>query len=179
MAPESVGKSLPTLGAPGHLRHKDRRQAMKDHRTMKVYLSGEIHTDWRDRIIEGAKGLDLSFAAPVTDHAASDDCGVEILGAEPDKFWHDRKGAQVNAIRTRHGIESADIVVVRFGEKYKQWNAAFDAGYAAALGKSLIILHPEEHDHALKEVDAAALAVARTPEQVVGVLRYVLTGTLG
>ncbi|MGR3363482.1 MAG: YtoQ family protein, partial [Maritimibacter harenae] len=98
---------------------------------MKVYLSGEIHTDWRDRIIEGAKGLDLSFAAPVTDHAASDDCGVEILGAEPDKVWHDRKGAQVNAIRTRHGIETADIVVVRFGEKYKQWNAAFDAGYAA------------------------------------------------
>ncbi|EPX78350.1 YtoQ family protein [Salipiger mucosus] len=145
---------------------------------LNVYLSGEIHTDWREQIIEGAQGLDLTFTAPVTDHAASDDCGVAILGAEPDKFWHDRKGALMNAIRTRKGIEDADVVVVRFGDKYKQWNAAFDAGYAAALGKSLVILQPEAHDHALKEVDAAALAVARTPEQVVGLLRYVLTGAL-
>ena len=146
--------------------------------TLKVYLSGEIHTDWREQIMQGAAGLDVSFDAPVTDHAASDDCGVAILGAEADKFWHDRKGAQVNAIRTRRGIESADVVVVRFGDKYKQWNAAFDAGMAAALGKSLIILQPPEHDHALKEVDAAALAVARTPEQVVQILDYVLTGRL-
>ncbi len=145
---------------------------------MRIYLSGEIHTDWREQIVAGAEGLDVSFDGPVTDHGASDDCGVAILGAEPDKFWHDRKGAMVNAIRTRSGIEGADVVVVRFGEKYKQWNAAFDAGYAAALGKPLIILHPEEHDHALKEVDAAALAVAREPEQVVDILRYVLKGTL-
>ena len=107
---------------------------------MNVYLSGEIHTDWRQQITQGAKGLDVSFSGPVTDHAASDDCGVAILGAEPDKFWHDRKGAQMNAIRTRKGIEDADVVVVRFGDQYKQWNAAFDAGYAAALGKSLIVL---------------------------------------
>jgi len=146
--------------------------------TLNVYLSGEIHTDWRDQIVEGAKGLDVDFGAPVTDHAASDDCGVAILGAEGDKFWHDRKGAMVNAIRTRKGIADADVVVVRFGDKYKQWNAAFDAGYASALGKSLIILQPEEHDHALKEVDAAALAVAREPGQVVDILRYVLEGTL-
>ena len=143
-----------------------------------VHLSGEIHTDWREQIIEGAQGLDVTFSAPVTDHAASDDCGVAILGAEENKFWHDRKGAQVNAIRTRKGIADADVVVVRFGDKYKQWNAAFDAGYAAALGKSLIILQPAEHDHALKEVDAAALAVAREPGEVVEILRYVLTGTL-
>ena len=145
---------------------------------LNVYLSGEIHTDWRDRIEEGAKALDITFTAPVTDHGASDDCGVAILGAEDDKFWHDHKGAKLNAIRTRMGIEEADIVVVRFGEKYKQWNAAFDAGYAAALGKALIILQPEEHDHALKEVNAAALAVTRTPEQVVQILSYVLEGTL-
>lgn len=145
---------------------------------LKVYLSGEIHTDWREQIIDGSEGLDVSFNAPVTDHAASDDCGVAILGAEPDKFWHDRKGAQMNAIRTRKGIEDADVVVVRFGEKYKQWNAAFDAGYAAALGKSLIILHGADHAHALKEVDAAALAVASEPAQVVQILRYVLTGNL-
>lgn len=146
--------------------------------TLKVYLSGEIHTDWREQIITGAKGLDVEFTAPVTDHAASDDCGVTILGAEDDKFWHDRKGAQINAIRTRKGIEDADVVVVRFGEKYKQWNAAFDAGYAAALGKSLIIQHGADHQHALKEVDAAALAVTETPEQVVKILRYVLTSKL-
>lgn len=146
--------------------------------TLNVYLSGEIHTDWREQIIEGAKGLDIGFSAPVTDHAASDDCGVTILGAEPDKFWHDRKGAMMNAIRTRHEIEKADVVVVRFGEKYRQWNAAFDAGFAAALGKPLIVLQSPDHDHALKEVDAAALAVAREPGQVVDILRYVLTGAL-
>lgn len=145
---------------------------------LKVYLSGEIHTDWRDQIIEGSKGLDVVFSSPVTDHAASDDCGVAILGEEPNKYWHDLKGAMVNAIRTRKGLAEADVVVVRFGEQYKQWNAAFDAGYAAALGKSLIILQRPEHDHALKEVDAAALAVAREPAQVVDLLRYVMTGTL-
>lgn len=145
---------------------------------MKIYLSGEIHTDWRDEIVAGAMGMAVSFSGPVTDHAASDDCGVAIMGTEPDKFWHDHKGAKLNAIRTRHAIEAADIVVVRFGEKYKQWNAAFDAGYAAALGKSLIVMHGADHQHALKEVDAAALAVVQTPQQVVEILTYVLDGTL-
>ena len=145
---------------------------------MRIYLSGEIHTDWRDQIIAACQDLNLSFDGPVTDHAASDDCGVQILGAEVNKFWHDRKGAQLNAIRTRPGIEQADVVVVRFGEKYKQWNAAFDAGYAAALGKPLIVMHQDEHQHALKEVDAAALVVAQTPQQVAAALRYVMTGVL-
>lgn len=146
--------------------------------TLKVYLSGEIHTDWREQITAGAADLDVSFDSPVTDHASSDDCGVSILGGEQNKYWHDHKGAMVNAIRTRKGIADADVVVVRFGEKYKQWNAAFDAGYAAALGKSLIILHGPDHQHALKEVDAAALAVAEDPAQVVQILDYVLTGKL-
>ena len=145
---------------------------------MNIYLSCEIHTDWRDQIIDGAAGLNVSFSAPVTDHDASDDCGVAIMGAEPNKFWHDHKGAKLNAIRTRTLIEQADFVVVRFGDKYKQWNAAFDAGYAAALGKSLIIIHGADHQHALKEVDAAALAVVETPQQVVDILTYVLNGTL-
>ena len=146
--------------------------------TLNVYLSGEIHTDWREQITRGAQGLDIVFSSPVTDHDASDDCGVAILGAEDNKYWHDHKGAMVNAIRTRKGIEEADVVVVRFGEKYRQWNAAFDAGFAAALGKSLIVLQQPDHDHALKEVDAAALAVTRTPGEVVDILRYVLTGKL-
>ena len=142
-----------------------------------VYLSGEIHTDWRERIVAGAEagGLDVAFTGPVTDHSASDDGGAAILGAEEKPFWKDHLGAGVNAIRTRTLIEQADVVVVRFGEQYRQWNAAFDAGYAAALGTPLITLHPEGHDHALKEVDRAALAVAREPEQVVEILRYVVT----
>lgn len=145
-----------------------------------VYLSGEIHTDWRQQIEDGiAKaGLPVTLTGPVTHHEASDDCGVAILGTEPDKFWHDRKGAQMNAIRTRTLIEKADVVVVRFGEKYKQWNAAFDAGYTAALGKALIIMHQDEHAHALKEVDAAALAVTKTPAQVIDILRYIIKGEL-
>lgn len=148
--------------------------------SFKIYLSGEIHTDWREEIEEGCKaaGLKVKMSSPVTDHAASDDCGVAILGAEDNKFWHDNKGARINAIRTRKGIEDADVVVVRFGEQYKQWNAAFDAGYAAALGKSLIVLQRPEHQHALKEVDAAALAVCESPLQVVQILTYVMTGKL-
>ncbi|MCY4301180.1 MAG: YtoQ family protein [Aestuariivita sp.] len=146
--------------------------------TLNVYLSGEIHTDWRDQIITGTEDLDVTFSSPVTDHEASDECGTSILGAEPDTYWQDHKGAMVNAIRTRTAIKAADIVVVRFGQKYKQWNAAFDAGYASALGKSIIILSPPEHQHALKEVHAAALAVAETPDQVVNILRYVDGGTL-
>jgi len=146
--------------------------------SFQVYLSGEIHTDWREQIIAGSADLDVQFTAPVTDHDASDDCGVTILGTEDQKFWHDHKGAKINAIRTRKGIEDADLVVVRFGEKYKQWNAAFDAGYAAALGKSLVVMHGADHQHALKEVDAAALAVVETPQQIIDILRYVLNGSL-
>ncbi len=145
---------------------------------LNVYLAGEIHTDWRDQIIAGAQGLEVTFSGPVTDHAASDDCGVAILGREEQKFWHDHKGAKLNAMRTRKALNDADIVVVRFGEQYRQWNAAFDAGFAAALGKSLIVLHGADHQHALKEIDAAALAVAETPAQVVQILRYTLEGEL-
>ncbi|MDA3887584.1 MAG: YtoQ family protein [Allgaiera sp.] len=145
---------------------------------LNVYLAGEIHSDWRDAIISACDGLEIDWFGPVTDHAASDDCGVEIFGAEDDKFWHDRKGALLNAVRIRTGIARSDVLVVCFGEKYKQWNAAFDAGYAVALGKPIIVLHPPEHDHALKEVDAAANAVARTPQEVARALRYVTTATL-
>ncbi len=145
-----------------------------------VYLSGEIHSDWREQIANGveAAGLPVVLNAPVTVHEDSDDCAATIFGALPDSFWHDRSGALLNAVRTGTLIKEADVVVVRFGEKYKQWNAAFDAGYAAALGKPIITLHPPEHDHALKEVDAAAKAVAREPAQVVQALAYVIGGTL-
>ena len=141
-----------------------------------VYLSGEIHTDWREKIIEGCKlsNLSISFSSAVTNHEASDGAG-DLLGADEKGFWRDHKSAKVNAIRTKTLIESCDVAIVRFGEKYKQWNAAFDAGYCAALGTSYITLHNEDIIHPLKEVDAAALAWATTPEQVVDILKYVVS----
>ena len=145
---------------------------------LNVFLSGEIHTNWRDAIIEACADLSIAFSSAVTDHALSDDCGVIVFGAEDNKVWHDNKSARLNAIRIRKGIEDADVVVVCFGEKYKQWNAAFDAGYAVAKGKALIVMHEPAHRHALKEIDAAALAVTHTPEQVASILRYVLQGEL-
>ncbi|MEH6405591.1 MAG: YtoQ family protein [Sneathiella sp.] len=145
-----------------------------------VYLSGEIHSDWREKIKTGveAAGLPVEFSGPITVHKDSDDCGVAIFGAETDKLWHDRKGALLNSVRTGTLIQEADIVIVRFGEKYKQWNAAFDAGYAAASGIPYITLHPTENDHALKEVDAAAVAMAREPQQIVEALAYIIGGAM-
>ncbi|MEM9222019.1 MAG: YtoQ family protein [Pseudomonadota bacterium] len=147
---------------------------------LSVYLSGEIHTEWREEIEKGVEELDLpvDLTGPITDHAASDDCGVAILGKEENSFWKDHKGAKLNAIRTRTLIGDADLVVIRFGDKYRQWNAAFDAGYAAALGTPYIVLHGPDHAHALKEVDAEAFAVCETTEQVVAVLRYLTRGEL-
>ena len=103
---------------------------------------------------------------------------MTILGDEDNLFWKDHKGAKLNAIRTKTLIERSDVVVVSFGDKYKQWNAAFDAGFAAALGKPLIVMHDKSLTHPLKEVDAAALAVAETPEQIVAILNYVIKGEL-
>jgi YtoQ family protein len=149
-------------------------------RIWKVYLSGEIHSDWRERIEAGVReaGLPVELSAPVTDHAPSDDAGTGTLGEEGTPFWRDHMGAGVNAIRTQTLIRAADVVVVRFGDKYRQWNAAFDAGFAAALGKPIVTLHDTDLDHALKEVDRAAQATARSAEQVVDVLRYVIAGEL-
>jgi len=141
----------------------------------RVYLSGEIHTSWRDEIKQGAKenGLDIIFSSAVTNHEASDSAG-DHLGKEDEQFWRDHKSAKVNAIRTKNEIEKSDLVIVRFGDKYKQWNAAFDAGFCAALGKPYVTLHAREIIHPLKEVDANALAWATTTTQVVDILKYVL-----
>jgi len=141
-----------------------------------IYLSGEIHTDWRQRIKDGCEILNLSiiFTSAVTDHQASDSAG-DLLGKEDNNFWRDHKSAKVNTIRTKTLIENCDLAIVRFGDKYKQWNAAFDAGNCAALGKPYITLHDEDIIHPLKEVDASAMAWATTPEQVVEILKYVIT----
>ena len=147
---------------------------------LNIYLSGEIHSDWRQEIINlcNKENLEISFSSPITNHEASDNCGVQILGNEEKNFWKDHKGAKINSIKTRKSIKDCDIVVVKFGEKYKQWNAAFDAGYAAALNKSIIVIHNDEHQHALKEVDAAAAAVAKDQHQVVRILKYILKESL-
>jgi YtoQ family protein len=141
-----------------------------------VYLSGEIHTDWRAQIMQGAKAsnLPVAFTSAVTDHEASDAAG-DVLGAESNSYWRDHKSSKVNGIRTKTLIEQCDLAVVRFGDKYKQWNAAFEAGICAALGTPYITLHDEDIIHPLKEVDASAMAWAKTPQEVVEVLKYVMT----
>ena len=147
---------------------------------LNIYLSGEIHSDWRQEIINlcNKENLEISFSSPITNHEASDNCGVQILGNEEKNFWKDNKGANINSIKTGKSIKDCDIVVVKFGDKYKQWNAAFDAGFAAALNKSIIVIHNDEHQHALKEVDAAAAAVAKDQHQVVRILKYILKESL-
>ena len=147
---------------------------------LNVYLSGEIHTNWRDEIIQlcEKEKLQIKFSSPTTNHDASDNCGVEILGHEENNFWKDNKGAKINSIKTKKSIKDCDVVIVKFGDKYKQWNAAFDAGYASALNKSIVVIHNDEDQHALKEVDASASAVAKDQHQVVRILKYILSGTL-
>ena len=140
-----------------------------------IYLSGEIHSDWRERIRQGLKeqAIDVNIYSPITHHEASDEVGVRILGPEENNFWKDHKAAKINALRTQTLIEKSDIVVVRFGDKYKQWNAAFDAGIAIGMGKPIIVMHAPELTHPLKEIDGAAMAVTETPEQVVEILKYI------
>ena len=140
-----------------------------------VYLSGEIHSDWREQIISGCeqKGLDIQFTSAITNHDASDAAG-DCLGEESTSFWRDHKSSKVNAIRIQTAIKNCDLAVIRFGEKYKQWNAAFDAGYCAALGKPYITLHDESLIHALKEVDGSAQSWASTPSQIVEILTYLV-----
>ncbi|MCH8163806.1 MAG: YtoQ family protein [Proteobacteria bacterium] len=147
--------------------------------TWNIYLSGEIHTDWREKIEAGLKAVDLpvNLSTSITDNASSDDCGDRLLGAEDHSFWKDHKASKINSIRIRNLIEKSDVVIVRFGDKYKQWNAAFDAGSAVALGKSIIPPHDPELTHALKEVDDAVTAVAQTPEEVVNLMKYATNGT--
>jgi len=140
-----------------------------------IYLSGEIHTNWRDQIQQGITDnqLDIETLTPITDHEKSDNIGTDILGAEENNFWKDHKAAKINSLRTNNYISRSDIIIIRFSDKYKQWNAAFDAGIATALGIPIIVMHTPELTHPLKEIDAVALAVTETPQQVVEILKYI------
>ena len=139
-----------------------------------VYLAGEIHSNWREEIIIGCKDYDVEFFTPERDHASSDDIGKNVVGDQGSDFYNDHISAKINSMRNHTYIKQADIVVVKFGEKYKQWNAAFDAGYANALNKKLIVIHPEEFIHALKEIDAAASAVVKSESQVIDILKHLI-----
>lgn len=140
-----------------------------------IYLSGEIHSDWREQIKQGITDnqLDIEVLTPITDHDTSDNIGERILGSETNNFWKDHKAAKINALRTNSYISRSDIVIVKFGDKYKQWNAAFDAGIATGLGIPIITLHNGDLTHPLKEIDASALAVTETPTQVIEILKYI------
>lgn len=143
-----------------------------------IYLSGEIHSDWREQITQGceASQLPITFTTAVLDHDASDAAG-DVLRESESNFWRDHQSSKVNAIRIKTMLDNCDVAIIRFGNKYKQWNAAFDAGYCAALGKPYITLHDEDLIHALKEVDGPALAWATTPQQVIEVLKYVTSNS--
>ena len=153
---------------------------MVSNNNINIFLSGEIHTEWRTDIIKEAKNnnLPINFFSPETNHSNSDDCGVSILGTEENKFWHDYKGASINAIKNSILIKKSDIIIIKFGDKYKQWNAAFDAGYAIGNNKIIITLHNKDLDHALKEIDASAKAVCRTNYEVIKTLEYITVGKL-
>jgi YtoQ family protein len=144
--------------------------------TYRIYLSGEIHSNWRHNIISGCqkKNLDVEFFSAVTDHESSDAAG-DCLGSEDNQFWRDHKSSKVNAIRIQTLIKNSDLAIIRFGPKYKQWNAAFDAGFCAALTIPYITLHDDTLVHALKEVDGSAQAWAQTTDQIVDILSYIIT----
>lgn len=139
-----------------------------------IYLAGEIHSNWREEIINGCKDFDITFLTPESDHASSDDIGKDVVGEQGSNFYNDHVSAKINSMRNNTYLKRADIVVVKFGEKYKQWNAAFDAGQAVALNKKLIVIHPEEFIHALKEIDAAASAVVKSQSQVVDIIKHLV-----
>jgi YtoQ family protein len=141
-----------------------------------VYLAGQIHDDWRDRLRAEAKRreIDVEFVGPQDEHDLSDGIGEQILGEQESARWKDEVASQVNNLRTRILMSRSDAVVAQFGEKFRQWNAAMDAGIAIALGKPLIIVRDPSLHHALKEVSQRAQMTVDRPEQVLDALEYVL-----
>jgi YtoQ family protein len=140
-----------------------------------IYLAGEIHSDWRDRFRDllASRGIEAIFLGPQEDHGLSDDIGEKILGKQPGPRYRDLQGARVNTLRTRVHLRHADLVVACFTEKYRQWNTAADAGQAVAAGIPLVLVRPEEHVHALKELDALADLTVETLEQAAEAVAYI------
>ncbi|NLP51373.1 YtoQ family protein [Bacillus sp. RO1] len=141
-----------------------------------VYLAGEIHTKWREELIDKAQALDLplEFVGPMTDHERSDNIGEAIMGTQPSSIAKDEAASQINNLRTELLMKKSDLVIALFGEKYKQWNTAMDASAAISLQKPLILIRPENLHHPLKELSNKANVTVETVNQALKVLTYVL-----
>ena len=140
-----------------------------------IYLAGEIHSEWRDELRRELEARDVpaTYVGPQEVHARSDDVGEDILGEQPGQRYRDLMGARVNTLRTRVLMARADLAVAYFGEKYKQWNTAADAGAAVASGIPLLLVRAPDHVHALKELDALASFACETLEQAADAIAYV------
>ncbi|SDO13663.1 YtoQ family protein [Alkalicoccus daliensis] len=140
-----------------------------------VYLAGQIHDDWREQLKQKAeeKNLPIDFVGPMENHERSDNIGEEILGEQPNNIIKDETASQMNNLRTRVLMEKSDAVVALFGEKYKQWNSAMDAGAAIATNKPLILVRPESLHHPLKELSQKAQVTVETAEQALQALAYI------
>jgi YtoQ family protein len=142
-----------------------------------LYLAGEIHSDWRDRLRSHLDDLELyaeiDFVGPQEDHSRSDDVGEDILGPQPDAHYRDLMGGKINNLRRRMQMSRADLVVAYFGPQYKQWNTAADAGAAVAMDLPLVLVRDPEHTHALKDLEAFASVTVETLEQAAHVIAYI------
>ncbi|HSH25885.1 MAG TPA: YtoQ family protein [Massilibacterium sp.] len=140
-----------------------------------VYLAGHIHSDWREEVKKLAKEMKLpvTFVGPMENHDRSDAIGEEILGKQPNDLLKDEAASMVNNLRTNILMNKADMVLVYFDEKYKQWNAATDAGSAIALAKPLILVRNESLHHPLKELANKAQLVCTSFEQALKALSYI------
>ncbi|MFW6202093.1 MAG: YtoQ family protein [Gemmatimonadota bacterium] len=143
--------------------------------TLTIYLAGEIHNPWRDELRGHLERRDLpvEFVGPQEAHDRSDDVGEDILGEQPNQRYRDLMGARVNTLRTRVLMRRADLVVAYFGEQYKQWNTAADAGAAAASGIPLVLVRDEKLVHALKELDALATMTVTDLEEAADAIAYI------
>jgi YtoQ family protein len=142
-----------------------------------IYLAGEIHSDWRDRLRDHIAALaisaDITYVGPQDDHDRSDDVGEDILGEQPGARYRDLMGGKINHLRRRVQLNRADVVVAYFGPQYKQWNTAADAGAAAAMDLPVILVRDAQHTHALKDLDAFADITVETLEQAARVIAYI------
>lgn len=141
-----------------------------------IYLAGEIHSPWRDELrkLVDLKDVDadITWVGPQEEHDRSDGVGEDILGPQPGQRYRDLLGGQINNLRRRIQLNRADLCVAYFGQKYRQWNTAADAGAAAALDIPVILVREEEHLHALKDLDAFASVTVETLEQAAQVIAY-------
>lgn len=140
-----------------------------------VYLAGEIHTSWRQDLMDKAreKGLDLEFVSPQLIHDRSDNIGEDVQGTQPNAYFRDLAASDINNFRTEVLLKKSDVVVALFGEQYKQWNTAMDLSTGIALGKPTIMIRPESLIHPLKELSRKSNVTVSTVDQAAEVLAYI------